>query len=167
MRFQTVACALALLLAACESEGGGANQTTSAAECTAKLKWSGGDHGSQFMNPGKDCIACHKSKGEGPSFVVAGTVYAGLTDPDTCEGKSAITVEITGKDGKKTILTTNEAGNFMLEPQNGAIVFPFTAEIKYKGVSVGKMKTAVSEGSCNSCHKATDGTAPGRIVVIE
>ena len=38
------------------------------------MKWTVGDRESPEMHPGRSCIDCH-AKGEGPRFLVAGTVY--------------------------------------------------------------------------------------------
>lgn len=158
---------LTLLAAACTDEA--ANQTVADNACSAKLKWSGGDEESPFMHPGGDCIGCHKSRGEGPNFVVAGTVFGDLADANDCEGKSAITVQITGADNKVTTLTSNAAGNFFLENKDGAIKFPYTVQLLYNGKKYGKMDTKVSEGSCNTCHTAAGKTGGpnGRIIPIE
>jgi mono/diheme cytochrome c family protein len=158
---------LTLLATACNSEGG--NQTTADNTCSAKVAWSGGDHGSSEMRPGGDCIGCHKSRGEGPNYVVAGTIYGDIADHDNCEGKSAITVQITGADGKVTSVTSNAAGNFSLSNSKGSVKFPYTVQLLYNGKKYGAMATKVSDGSCNTCHTATGKTEgpAGRIIAFE
>ncbi len=153
-----------LALGACASEE--ENQTTAAPECSAKLKWAGGNSGNPMMNPGMDCVACHKKEGEGPLFVAAGTVFGKFDEVDLCEGKSGITVEITDKTGKVFSATTNEAGNFFVNASAGSIAMPYTAKVKAGGKERA-MVSPQSNGSCNSCHTKTGGAtgAPGRIVI--
>ncbi|MBI3179540.1 MAG: hypothetical protein HYZ27_07745 [Deltaproteobacteria bacterium] len=150
--------------AACASEG--ENQTTSAPECASQLKWTGGNEGSEFMNPGQDCVACHKKEGEGPAFQAAGTVFGKFDEVDLCEGKSGITVEITDKTGKVFTATSNASGNFFVSASAGTIAMPYTARIKAGGKERA-MLSPQSSGACNSCHTKTGGStgAPGRIVI--
>lgn len=154
--------AIFALAAACSSDG--TNQTTSAPECAAKLKWSGGDDESPFMNPGMDCVGCHKAEGEGPIFQVAGTVFGVQSDPDLCQGKSAIQVEVVDKLGTAVTLTTNEAGNFYLDNHGGTqLTLPFHVRVRAGGKEK-VMMSPVSNGSCNACHTASGKNgAPGRI----
>lgn len=151
-------------LGACASEE--ANQTSSAPECSAKQKWTGGNSGSEFMNPGQDCVACHKKLGEGPAFQVAGTVFGKFDEVDLCEGKSGITIEITDKTGKVFTTTSNEAGNFFINASAATIAMPYTAKVKAGGKERA-MLGPQSNGACNSCHTKTGGStgAPGRIVI--
>jgi hypothetical protein len=160
-RHLALAAALAVA-AACSSEG--ANQTTSAPECAAKLKWSGGDDESPFMNPGMDCVGCHKAKGEGPLFQVAGTVFGVQADPDLCQGKSGIQVEVVDKLGTAVTLTTNEAGNFYLDDHGGPqLTLPLQVRVRAGGKEKAMM-SPVTNGSCNACHTASGKNgAPGRI----
>jgi hypothetical protein len=153
--------ASSLLASACASEDD--NQTASAPECASKLKWNGGNEGSSLMNPGQDCIACHKQQGEGPQFQAAGTVFGALAEGDLCLGKSGITVEITDHNGKVHTAITNASGNFSF---SSAIAMPYTAKVKAGGKERA-MIGAVSTGACNSCHTKTGGStgAPGRILI--
>ena len=155
---------LALVAAtACASES--ENTTTAAPECFTGLKWAGGDNASVFMNPGRDCVACHTQRGEGPKLAIAGTVFGQIKEPDLCEGKAGITVEITDAKGKIVRLTSNEAGNFLLDEKNAGLALPYTAKVQFAGKER-KMLGAQSNGSCNSCHTATGiSGAPGRLVV--
>ena len=81
---------------------GGSDPFSVAAQCTSKVMWNGGNQGSASMNPGMACINCH-SKGEGPGFSIAGTLYPTGHEPDRCNGVSATTgaqVVIIGADGR-------------------------------------------------------------------
>lgn len=136
--------------------------TVSDPSCSAQLKWAGGDEGSPLMNPGKDCIACHTSRGEGPKLAIAGTVFGKNDDADTCVGKSGISVEITDANGKVATLTTNESGNFTL---GGSLAMPYTARVYYGGKER-KMFSPQSTGACNACHTAKGANgAPGRVLI--
>ncbi|MEZ4222915.1 MAG: hypothetical protein R3B13_18375 [Polyangiaceae bacterium] len=131
--------------------------------CSSDTHWTGGNHESPLMRPGGTCIQCHSASGEGPTLLVAGTVYPTAREPDDCNGISAIDVVVTDAQGKTVTLSTNAAGNFFYEAAPGALVPPYNAKV----VSGGKervMKQSVASGDCNTCHTqdGKDG-APGRI----
>jgi len=54
--------------------GGPPDPFTGPSVCTSKTTWTGGNRGSASMNPGMACVNCHIAEGEGPIFVVAGTI---------------------------------------------------------------------------------------------
>jgi hypothetical protein len=120
---------------------------------------------SAMMEPGGDCIGCH-SAGEGPSYTVAGTVMAAFRDDTNCTGLDAITVRLTGADGRQVDLQTNAAGNFFARLAPGLLAFPYHAEVIHGTVSVPMIAArTASETSCNTCHTAAGANgAPGRIV---
>jgi cytochrome c553 len=133
--------------------------------CTSKLMWTRGNSGSGSMQPGMACIACHAMGGEGPRFVLAGTVYPTAHEPDACNGGSVATmsqVVIKGADGKTFTLTPNAAGNFSYQ---GAIATPYTARLTYMGRERA-MIAAQTSGDCNGCHTQVGlMMAPGRIML--
>jgi mono/diheme cytochrome c family protein len=113
------------------------------------------------MHPGRSCISCHASKGEGPSFTVAGTVYGAAGQADDCAGVQGVTVELTDAKGAVTTLTSNAAGNFFTEK---SLVMPYTARV-LTATGERKMFGAQSNGDCAACHTATGASgAPGRIL---
>jgi mono/diheme cytochrome c family protein len=120
---------------------------------------------SERMEPGGDCIGCHAS-GEGPGFVIAGTVMNALDDDTNCAGVAGVTVRIKGADGAQIELVTNEVGNFYLRPPAGTLAFPFSAEVSRNGVTVPMLTSrSAAETNCASCHTAVGArAAPGRIV---
>jgi hypothetical protein len=115
------------------------------------------------MNPGTACIACHAS-GEGPLFVLAGTVYSSANEADNCGGASTgLTVVITDANGAVTNLTPNELGNFYLE--RATVALPFTAKVVNAAGMERAMAAAQMSGDCNSCHTQSGAQgAPGRIM---
>ncbi len=123
------------------------------------------------MHPGRACVDCHRSRGRGPLYTIAGTVYATGHDPDDCfgaDGGGMAVVEITDATGAVTRLTPNaipvlgSAGNFF---SSAAIATPYTARVLYQG-RVRAMLTPQTSGDCNSCHTAAGTTgAPGRIAL--
>ena len=120
---------------------------------------------SAWMEPGGDCIGCHAS-GEGPSFLVAGTVMGASADDTNCAGIAGVMVRLTGADGTSIELTTNESGNFFTRLSATSLVFPYHAEIMRNGAT-SQMLTprTATETSCNVCHTASGANgAPGRIV---
>jgi len=133
--------------------------------CTSGSYWSGGNEGSSRMNPGLACIACH-SRGEGPRFSVAGTVYPTGHEYDLCNGTSAAgaVVTVTDSAGQSQSFTVNSAGNFS-GSASGWPVFPITATVSFGG-KTRAMTTAVPSGDCNSCHTQSGASgAPGRIAL--
>lgn len=130
--------------------------------CTSGKKYSFGE--SAAMEPGKACIACHKTKPGAPPFAIAGTVYPSGHEPDRCIGSGAAgaLVVVTDKDGKKYNLPVNSAGNFAAA---GALALPYTAEVQYMG-KTRAMAAAQTDGDCNGCHTENGANgAPGRIVL--
>ncbi|MEI6873982.1 MAG: hypothetical protein WCL50_02510 [Spirochaetota bacterium] len=125
------------------------------------LKWIGGNRENQLMNPGLSCIGCH-SKGEGPRFSVAGTVYTKADEKDLDFGVEAAVVTITDAKGQVQKLTSNKAGNFF---SRKAVAFPYTASVSFKGKEHA-MATPQKTGDCMMCHSAKGmGGAPGRVMI--
>lgn len=151
----------ALFLASCAS-------TSADSSCISSgTRWTGGDSGSSAMNPGMDCIACHKQ--EGPKYAVAGTVYSDGADADGCDGVSGVSIELrtVGIDPPQTVTaTSNGAGNFYLNSnQMFAAGTKYTARVIANG-KARAMTTVQTNGACNSCHTATGAhDAPGRIII--
>jgi len=143
-----------------EDDEGGA---VADARCASGLRWAGGDSESPLMHPGADCIGCHAS-GEGPRFVVAGTVQATFDEPTDCYGVAGVTVAISDAAGETRSVLTNEAGNFFIEAR-AALVMPIQARITFDGRE--RLMTAAQlTGACATCHTSSGANgAPGRIVV--
>lgn len=155
------AAVLVVLPTACQTEV--ADVPTS--ECATGKKWVGGNSGSSQMHPGRDCIACH-SNGEGPQYLVAGTVYPaeGISDPDDCFGIAGASVLVEDAAGRAFALETNSAGNFYLGRNDGPLELPLTVEVEYDGV-MRAMTLQPAVGACASCHTEEGlGGALGRIV---
>ncbi len=142
-------------------KAGGSPVSTNA--CLAGMKWTAGNEGSPQMHPGLSCIDCH-STGEGPRFLVAGTVYRDYAENNDCYGVPDVVVRLTDAKGKVITMTTNAAGNFFLSARNASITFPFKATLILDG-KTRSMATPQSSGNCLSCHtsKGVNG-APGRII---
>jgi hypothetical protein len=132
--------------------------------CTSNTMWTMGTRGSNSMEPGQACIACH-SKGEGPRFSLGGTVYPTAHEPDNCNGgplTQMARVVITGADGMTLTLTPNSAGNFSYQ---GAVATPYTAKVTYMGRERAMIEKQTS-GDCNACHTEMGAMmAPGRIML--
>lgn len=132
--------------------------------CSSEQQWTRGNHESPLMHPGRDCIDCH-SRGEGPSFSIAGTVYPTAHEPNDCngvEGDNDVHVEITDAAGTTITLSVNSAGNFYSTER---VAYPIQAKV----VTIGQeraMGAAQMTGACNSCHTETGlNGAPGRIML--
>ena len=112
------------------------------------------------MAPGLPCIDCH-SRGEGPTFTIAGTVLGASHDGDVCTGVDGLTVVVTGADGATVEIPTNAVGNFSWR---GKLAKPFTAKVVGPG-GENAMTATQSDGDCNSCHTEEGASkAPGRIL---
>ncbi len=149
-----------------DDAGSGSDPLNAAPTCTSNTNWLLGDRGSQLMNPGIACIACHVTERRAPQFSVGGTVYPTGHEPDRCNGingvTSGVTVDVTDSTGNTVTLTVNRAGNFFYE---GALTPPLTASVSYQG-RTRRMLTAQPSGDCNLCHTQNgDSSAPGRITV--
>jgi len=145
--------------------GGCVNDSTSvsAAECLSTEKWTGGNSGSQDMNPGQACNACHAGN-RGPNYRFAGTVYEDLSQKNNCFGIDGYTIEITDANGAVHKATSNAAGNFM--SQGSKVATPYTALVRGPDGSELPMLTAQTSVDCNSCHGAVGSQgAPGRIMI--
>lgn len=136
--------------------------------CSTGTMWTRGNRGSENMNPGQACVACHNISRGAPRFSIAGTVYQTAREPDNCNGGAPagggpVTVEITDSTGAVFMIPTMpSSGNFMLE---SAITPPYRARVLYNG-GARAMGTMQTNGDCNSCHGATGSMgAPGRIVL--
>ncbi|MBI5608078.1 MAG: hypothetical protein HY902_04300 [Deltaproteobacteria bacterium] len=133
--------------------------------CPSGKLWTKGNLGNKLMQPGLACIACHTKVGKGTDFAVAGTVFPGLHTVDQCYGVSGIKVEIIGKDGLVTTLTTNTAGNFYQGKLASKIAFPYTAKVYNAAGDFLEMTTPQTNGDCNACHTVDGVDGPwGRIV---
>jgi hypothetical protein len=134
--------------------------------CTSGTYWQGGNSGSSRMHPGLACIGCH-SRGEGPRFAVAGTLYPTGHEYDDCNGTAAsgAVVQITDNAGVTRSFTANSAGNFYGAASNGWPSFPIHARVTFQG-RTRTMSGPAPSGDCNSCH-TLDGAsgAPGRIAL--
>jgi hypothetical protein len=128
--------------------------------CTSNKHWTDGNTGNAVMHPGAACIACHKQM-NGPTFLIAGTVYPTSHEPTDCDGVKAVTINVTDAKGKKATIVSNAAGNFNF---TGALTAPFKIVASANGRDRAMSGTAPT-GDCNSCH-TQDGAngAPGRIL---
>ena len=169
-RFPSLLLFQIVALGACDAregdheEGGQLVAQVSNAECASGQRWVGGDEESSRMHPGGDCMGCHSERGEGPRYLVAGTVFELMAEPDECFGVDGVTVEIVDADGQRWDLPTNAAGNFYLAEREGPIALPYRAAVVMGDARL-EMTTAQASGNCASCHTAAGAQgAPGRIV---
>jgi len=140
-------------------EGGGGG-TVSTDLCKSGMQWSG--HGeSGEMDPGGQCVSCH-SRGEGPDYSVAGTVFPAYDSADNCYGVEGVHVEVTDANGKAHTTTTNRAGNFWFRE---AIPTPYSTRIFTDAGDEISMVAQQTAADCNSCHTQNGANlAPGRII---
>ncbi len=129
--------------------------------CTSGVTWAQAAPPTALMHPGKDCIACHSAMGA-PAFVLAGTVYPTLHEPNDCNGAGGgnLSVVIVDAAGKSHTMPVNAAGNFM---RVTALPMPYRAMV-VSGTKVREMKTPQTDGDCNGCHSEQGSHSPGRIM---
>lgn len=169
MTFKATVLVLCLAPIGCDAEAdeeqdeGELVATVSTSECASGRKWIGGNEESARMHPGGDCIGCHADMNEGPTFGVAGTVYADLGQATDCFGVADAVVEITDANGTQWALSTNAAGNFWLDEDEN-LALPYRAKVMIGNAEIA-MATAQNDGSCASCHTASGANnAAGRII---
>ncbi|MBS1121535.1 MAG: hypothetical protein H6Q90_3763 [Deltaproteobacteria bacterium] len=152
--------AIAWVTGCTESEGEEGGGAVASDLCVSGLRWAGGNAESPSMHPGSDCIGCHAA-GEGPRFVIAGTVHGSFTEPADCYGVPGVAVTITDATGQTLNLMTNDAGNFY---SPAAMTMPIRATLQFEGRER-TMVTRQPVGSCATCHTETGtNNAPGRIL---
>jgi hypothetical protein len=126
------------------------------------LKWIGGDRESPLMRPGMSCIGCH-SRGEGPRFQVAGTVYTNIDEKDEYFGVEGLVVQVTDAVGTVAKYPTNKAGNFY-SGRSPSLKAPFAVKVLGKK-GENPMASPAPSGDCASCHTAKGANgAPGRVI---
>jgi mono/diheme cytochrome c family protein len=157
--------ASALVLAAQEGARNLDPNLVAKTDSPSGLKWIGGNRSSPFMHPGMSCIGCHQAiGGEAPAYIVAGTVYTKLDEPDDVLGVEGATVQVTDSKGQVVKLDTNKAGNYFLRSRGASLAAPLSVKVIFKGKER-KMLTSPPSGNCLLCHTAKGAAgAPGRVI---
>jgi hypothetical protein len=150
----------------------GSGPFAAAPVCTSRTMYSGGE--GPRMRPGEACISCHR-RDDGPSFVVAGTVYPTAHEPSRCNGADGngnargTVVVVTDAAGRSVSAGVNAAGNFSVSDRG--LRPPFRAKVVFDGRERLMIGT-VPVGDCNICHTQAGTTivpggprAPGRILL--
>jgi hypothetical protein len=150
------------------SVGDGAPPVVAPTTCASGSTWTGGNRGSDDMNPGQACRSCHAGTGgEGPMLRYMGTVYPSLHEKDNCNAKPSgkVAVEILDEAGAilETIRVRSSSGNFM--SVQGGVPGRYRARVTVDGVVKSEMKSFQTNGDCNSCHtEQGKNGAPGRVL---
>lgn len=102
--------------------------------------------------PGQPCTVCHSGSGPGsPVWSVAGTIYQarGSTTPAV-----GATVTIYDAAGKSVERITNDVGNFYVDQEEYAPVFPLSVTVTAPGYQPIAMASLVNgTGGCAECHR--------------
>ncbi len=125
----------------------------------------------EYHRYGQPCLVCHGGYGEGPKFVVAGTVFA---TPDADIPVQSAIITLTDATGDQILVPSNCAGNFYIAEDTWAPVFPLRAEIECT-LPDGTRRRSVMEtrinrdGGCASCHEKGPATqfSPGQVFCLE
>jgi len=97
---------------------------------------------------GDDCLSCHASQPASRRWTVAGTLYS---DASGSSAVSGATVEVVDSEGKTVGLVTHDNGNFYTIES-----FAFPVQVRAsKCPDDAPMASAVTNGSCNSCHNSS------------
>jgi mono/diheme cytochrome c family protein len=132
--------------------------------CTSGRHWTQADGEGFQMSPGGNCITCHSTKYESPSYMIAGTVMGALHDETDCNGVQDVLVVIEGADKVIRTKTTNAAGNFWFDTGEWSIALPYKAHLSGTGTPR-YMTTAQTDLNCANCHTVAGANgAPGRVV---
>ncbi len=109
--------------------------------------------------PGMNCLNTECHAGGEHRFFIGGTIYS---SPNGTEARMGAQVTVIGANDQRTILTSDQLGNFYSKT---SIQAPFTISASYLGREVKMQATAIS-GGCNdtSCHVVGDGKA-GRVFI--
>jgi hypothetical protein len=130
--------------------------------CYSQMRWVGEKRGSPEMFPGRDCVGCHLDN-DGPQLVLGGTVYPfiiadrmryfELQTGTDCFGLEGVTVIVEDGTGQSIELTTNRAGNFLVEGNPSDFVKPLFVRLRLPEGSAGpQMNTGPMYGGCARCH---------------
>ncbi|MCC7070753.1 MAG: hypothetical protein IT383_05490 [Deltaproteobacteria bacterium] len=137
--------------------------------CSTDQYWQFGNAESSRMHPGRACLECHQSEGEGPRRGFLGTVTQTVDDSNDCRGVGDVRVDIIDDDDGSVLATatTNSAGNFIIESSTlctQASCPPYRVRLTLDG-RTRDMLAPQTSGDCNACHSAAGSEgAPGRIV---
>lgn len=157
-----------LALSSARSPGPTLVRAVEADTCHSGLRWVGGDSPSAEMQPGSDCVGCHRETGARP-LLLGGTVYPtgglGWEPPlDDCFGLEGVEVIVVDAEGRERSTVTNRAGNFYFQGRESELALPYTASIRWNmnGAEVRTlMFTEPSYGGCARCHSSrAESTGP-------
>ncbi len=114
---------------------------------------------SSSMDPGEDCMSCHKIGGNNPKqFILAGTVYKTAHEPNDCNGSGPYTVSGVDKNGKSWSVKSNAVGNFYVYA--GTLTAPLSKiTVTDSANKTRAMSADAPVGACNACH-TEKGAAP-------
>ena len=114
--------------------------------------------------PGQPCVLCHGGSRPGdaePKLELGGTVY--LYNPIFyCQSRVSVSapqqpapgveVEVLDANNQVRVMTTNAAGNFMLERGGNELEYPLWVKLRYNGIDLPMDSRVFRDGSCASCH---------------
>lgn len=154
---------LALLLGACQridvgqvGKGGGGGGGRGGEEDD--------DEGGPEHRPGQRCFDCHseESHRDGPTFVLAGTIYARASDVVGAGGAVVHVVDAAGHDFR---VGTYDGGNFMVGRDDlpWTLVYPLEIDVTLRDGATRAMRSRIHrEGSCAGCH-SLEGASESRV----
>ena len=124
-----------------------------------------GERNGPLHRPGQPCLVCHDGAlGDAREFSVAGTVFQRLSDREPVAGAQ---VTLVGSDGSTFEATTNEAGNFYVQPSEWTPIFPMRTSVAWQGEMIPMHTNVGRDGSCAGCHVDPPGpSSPGHVYLV-
>ena len=99
-------------------------------------------------NEGRDCLqsGCHDSNGDGPAFLIGGTIYSDYAGKVPLAGAE---IRIVDKNGKATSTYSANGGNFYISAKSG-VAFPVVVGARTSS-STRPMITPLTTGAMGGC----------------
>jgi hypothetical protein len=112
--------------------------------------------------PGQPCLICHDGS-TAPDWSVAGTITGVLGTPT---GLNGATVLLTDANLSTFTITSNEVGNFYVEPSRWVPTYPVKVTLTYGSITSTMTTIIGRDGSCAGCHaSAASRISPGPVYV--
>jgi hypothetical protein len=98
--------------------------------------------------PGQPCLICHDGS-TAPQWSVAGTITGVLGTPT---GLNGATVSLTDANLSTFTVTSNQVGNFYVEPSRWVPTYPVKVAVTYGSITSTMTTIIGRDGSCAGCH---------------
>lgn len=101
--------------------------------------------------PGQPCLTCHGKEGPADQeFSIAGTVYY---EQKSTQPMPNVLVHVIDWQHNESVMATNCAGNFWVQPGDYTPLQPYATWLEYAGQHSSMTSLSFREGSCAFCHR--------------